>query len=155
MAVCMHGTGIAGLDMGAASIKLNDDGTFNLLIGATDLGTGSDTVLAQIAAETLGVPLDDIIVYSSDTDFTPFDTGAYASSTTYISGGAVLKAAEEVRSRSAATRPALLGGVDAERLWLEDRHVCGPTGQRVSLERWPCTPSTRPTSTRSWPRPAT
>ena len=88
LALCMHGTGIAGLDMGAASIKLNDDGSFNLLVGATDLGTGSDTVLAQIAAETLGVPLDQVLVYSSDTDFTPFDTGAYASSTTYISAAA-------------------------------------------------------------------
>ncbi len=96
LAICMHGTGIAGLDMGAASIKLNDDGSFNLLVGATDLGTGSDTVLAQIAAETLGVPLEQVLIYSSDTDFTPFDTGAYASSTTYISGGAVMKAAEAV-----------------------------------------------------------
>ena len=67
--------------------------------GATDLGTGSDTVLAQIAAEVLGVPLEDILIYSSDTDFTPFDTGAYASSTTYISGGAVFKAALDVRQQ--------------------------------------------------------
>lgn len=99
VAACMQGTAIAGLDMGAASIKMNDDGSFNLLVGATDLGTGSDTVLAQIAAETLGVPLADIIPYSSDTDFTPFDTGAYASSTTFISGGAVMKAAEKVREQ--------------------------------------------------------
>jgi len=98
-AVGMHGSGIAGLDMGAAAIKLNDDGSFNLTVGATDLGTGSDTILAQIAAETLGVPLQNIIIYSSDTDFTPFDTGAYASSTTYISGNAVLKAAEKVRQQ--------------------------------------------------------
>ena len=135
LAICMHGTGIAGLDMGAASIKLNDDGSFNLLVGATDLGTGSDTVLAQIAAETLGVPLEQIIIYSSDTDFTPFDTGAYASSTTYISGGAVLKAAEEVREqivRHAANH--LLTGMDADRLWLEDGAVVAPDGRRVSLE---------------------
>ena len=134
-AVCMHGTGIAGLDMGAASIKLNDDGSFNLLVGATDLGTGSDTVLAQIAAETLGVPLDEVVIYSSDTDFTPFDTGAYASSTTFISGGAVLKAAEEVSEqiRDHAAKH-FFGGVDRDRLWLEDRHVCGPSGARVSLE---------------------
>lgn len=134
-AVCMHGTAIAGLDMGAASLKLNDDGSFNLLVGATDLGTGSDTVLAQIAAETLGVPLEDIIVYSSDTDFTPFDTGAYASSTTYISGGAVLKAAEQVADqiRSHAAKH-FFPGVEKERLWLEDRHVCAPDGRRVSLE---------------------
>ena len=131
----MHGTGIAGLDMGAASIKLNDDGSFNLLVGATDLGTGSDTVLAQIAAEALGVPLDQIVIYSSDTDFTPFDTGAYASSTTYISGGAVLKAAEDVSlqiRRHAAAH--LFEGVDADQLWLEDQKVIAPGGQAVPLE---------------------
>ncbi|MBW7882797.1 MAG: molybdopterin-dependent oxidoreductase [Caldilineaceae bacterium] len=135
LAICMHGTGIAGLDMGAASIKLNDDGSFNLLIGATDLGTGSDTVLGQIAAETLGVPLEQVIVYSSDTDFTPFDTGAYASSTTYISGGAVLKAAEDVREQILRhTAKHLIKGLDPERLWLEDGNVVAPDGRRVSLE---------------------
>ncbi|MCC6166923.1 MAG: molybdopterin-dependent oxidoreductase, partial [Caldilineaceae bacterium] len=135
LALCMHGTGIAGLDMGAASIKLNDDGSFNLLIGATDLGTGSDTVLAQIAAEALGVDLEHILVYSSDTDFTPFDTGAYASSTTYISGGAVLKAAEEVQrqiTRHAARH--LLPGADPDLLWLEEGQVHSPDGRAVSLE---------------------
>ena len=130
LAICMHGTGIAGLDMGAASIKLNDDGSFNLLVGATDLGTGSDTVLAQIAAEALGVPLEQIVIYSSDTDFTPFDTGAYASSTTYISGGAVLKAAEDV-SRQVRRHAAahLFEGIDADQLWLEDQKVLAPDGQ--------------------------
>src|SRR5574340_1009614 len=94
LAMVMQGTAIPYLDMGGASIKMNDDGSFNLLVGATDLGTGSDTVLAQMAAEVLGVPVEDILLYSSDTDFTPFDVGAYASSTTYISGAAVVKAAE-------------------------------------------------------------
>jgi putative selenate reductase molybdopterin-binding subunit len=98
-AICMHGTGIPGDDMAAATIKVNEDGSFNLLVGATDLGTGSDTVLGQMAAEVLGVDLDDIIVYSSDTDHTPFDVGAYASSTTYVSGTAVVRAAEKVRER--------------------------------------------------------
>ena len=98
-AISIHGSGIADLDMASATLKMNDDGSFNLTIGATDLGTGSDTVLAQIAAEELGVPLEDIIVYSSDTDLTPFDKGAYASSTTYISGGAVLKTAKLVREQ--------------------------------------------------------
>lgn len=135
LAICMHGTGIAGLDMGAASLKLNDDGSFNLLIGATDLGTGSDTVLAQIAAESLGAPLEQVIVYSSDTDFTPFDTGAYASSTTYISGGAVLKAAEDVaRQIREHTAKHLIEGADPDRLWLEDGLVKSPDGQSVSLE---------------------
>ena len=99
VALVMQGTAIPYLDMGGASIKMNDDGSFNLMVGATDLGTGSDTVLGQMAAEVLGVPLEDVIVYSSDTDFTPFDKGAYASSTTYISGGAVVKAAEQVAER--------------------------------------------------------
>ena len=134
LAIAMHGTGIAGLDMGAASIKLNDDGSFNLLVGATDLGTGSDTVLAQIAAETLGVTLDEVIVYSSDTDFTPFDTGAYASSTTYISGGAVMKAAEDVQRQiiEHAARH-LITGIPAERMWLENGCVKAPDGRSVTL----------------------
>lgn len=134
-AVGMHGSGIAGLDMGAAAIKLNDDGSFNLTIGATDLGTGSDTILAQIAAETLGVPLQDIIVTSSDTDLTPFDVGAYASSTTYISGNAVLKAAEEVRQqivRHAARH--LFIDADPERMTLGDRRVWTHDGRSVTLE---------------------
>jgi putative selenate reductase molybdopterin-binding subunit len=105
VAMVMQGTAIPYLDMGGASIKMNDDGSFNLLVGATDLGTGSDTVLAQMAAEVLGVPVEDMITYSSDTDFTPFDKGAYASSTTYISGTAAVNAAkicaERVKVRAA------------------------------------------------------
>jgi putative selenate reductase molybdopterin-binding subunit len=136
MAVAMHGSGIAGLDMGAASLKLNDDGSFNLLVGATDLGTGSDTVLAQIAAETLGVPLENILVYASDTDLTPFDTGAYASSTTYISGGAVLKAAEDVRAQIIAhAAKHLLPGAKPDRMWLEDERVWTHDGHSVTLEQ--------------------
>ncbi|PYQ00798.1 MAG: hypothetical protein DMF83_27260, partial [Acidobacteria bacterium] len=85
MAIVCQASGIPGVDMGAASIKMNEDGSFNLLMGATDIGTGSDTMFCQIAAESLGVPVEKIIPYSSDTDMTPFDPGAYASSTTYIS----------------------------------------------------------------------
>ncbi len=96
MACLMQGSSIPEIDMGAASLKMNEDGSFNLLMGATDLGTGSDTVLAQIAAEALGCDLEKIIVYSSDTDMTPFDVGAYASSTTYLSGSAVRNVAEKV-----------------------------------------------------------
>lgn len=136
MAVAMHGTGIAGLDMGAASIKLNDDGSFNLLFGATDLGTGADTVLAQIAAETLGVPVEDIIVYAADTDMTPFDTGAYASSTTYISGGAVLKAAEQVKAQilDHASR-FFFDSCPVDELELDDRKVIHRDGRSETIER--------------------
>ncbi len=139
VALVMQGTAIPYLDMGGASIKLNEDGSFNLLVGATDLGTGSDTVLAQMAAEILGVPLDDIIVYSSDTDFTPFDKGAYASSTTYISGAAVVKAAEQVarriRERAAAMLNARGDGpqVHPDDIWLEDRKAWAPDGRHVTL----------------------
>lgn len=97
MAIAMQGSGIPYIDMGSAIIKLNDDGFYNLLIGATDIGQGSDTILAQIAAEELITSLDKMIVYSSDTDLTPFDTGAYASSTTFVSGNAVLKAARKMK----------------------------------------------------------
>jgi CO/xanthine dehydrogenase Mo-binding subunit len=98
MAIAMQGSGIPLIDMGAATIKLNDDGFYNLTIGATDIGQGSDTVLAQIAAEELGVSVDKVVVYSSDTDLTPFDVGAYASSTTFVSGNAVLKAAQNMKA---------------------------------------------------------
>jgi len=94
MALAMQGSGIPYIDMGAATIKLNDAGFYNLMVGATEIGQGSDTVLAQIAAEELLTTVDKMIVYSSDTDLTPFDTGAYASSTTYVSGNAVVKAAK-------------------------------------------------------------
>lgn len=147
MATVMQGTAIPYLDMGAASIKINDDGSFNVLVGATDLGTGSDTVLAQMAAEVLGVPLDDIIMYSSDTDFTPFDKGAYASSTTYISGAAVVKAAEQVADqiREVAARMFNDGGrwtTDGRLpstvcrpvgIVLRDRQAIAPDGRSVTL----------------------
>jgi putative selenate reductase molybdopterin-binding subunit len=126
--------------MGGASLKLNDDGSFNLLVGATDLGTGSDTVLAQMAAEILGVAVDDILVYSSDTDFTPFDKGAYASSTTYISGGAVAEAAEKVAQRLKERAVMLLQEetaepVEAEEIVLRGGFAHAPDGRKVSLEK--------------------
>jgi len=134
MSIMIHGSGIAGLDMGAATIKLNDDGSFNLLIGATDLGTGSDTILAQMAAEKLGVGVEDIIVYSSDTDFTPFDKGAYASSTTYISGGAVLKAAEKVREMILKHASKMMRIKKHQDLILENKSIKSQDGKQVSLE---------------------
>jgi len=137
VAMVMQGTAIPYLDMGGASIKLNDDGSFNLLVGATDLGTGSDTVLAQMAAEILGVNTEDIIVYSSDTDFTPFDKGAYASSTTYISGTAVIKAAAEVSEKicaRAAKMFALNGEIPAaDEILLQDNCAVAPDGRKISI----------------------
>jgi putative selenate reductase molybdopterin-binding subunit len=129
----MQGTAIPYLDMGGASVKMNDDGSFNLMVGATDLGTGSDTVISQMVAEVLGVPLEDIITYSSDTDFTPFDKGAYASSTTYISGAAAVKAAEMAAERIKIRAAKMLGETDYSNIRLANRQAIAPNGKSVSL----------------------
>lgn len=133
MSIHMQGSGIAAVDMASASLKMNDDGSFNLLVGATDLGTGSDTVLAQIAAEILGVPLGNVLVLSSDTDLTPFDTGAYASSTTYVSGSAVERAARRVAAQIREAAAGMLG-VSPDDLVLDDERVGVPDGESVTLE---------------------
>src|SRR5262249_12219560 len=131
--------------MGAASIKINDDGSFNVLVGATDLGTGSDTVLAQMAAEVLGVPLDDILMYSSDTDFTPFDKGAYASSTTYISDAAAVRAAEQVADQVRGVAARMLNAqhhtngkieeLRSNQIVLRERKAVAPDGRFVTIEQ--------------------
>ncbi len=133
VAMVMQGTAIPYLDMGGASIKMNDDASFNLLVGATDLGTGSDTVLAQMAAEILGVPLDDILCYSSDTDFTPFDKGAYASSTTYISGAAVVRAAEQAAERIKIRAAKMLELSDYTTIKLSNKKAIAPDGRSIPL----------------------
>ena len=99
MAIAMQGSGIPFMDMGSASIKLNDGGSYMVTVGATDIGQGSDTIISQIVAEELGTTVDKVLIYSSDTDLTPFDCGAYASSTTYISGNAAWRAAQKMRER--------------------------------------------------------
>ncbi|MCJ7514035.1 MAG: molybdopterin-dependent oxidoreductase, partial [Anaerolineales bacterium] len=138
VATVMQGTAIPYLDMGGASLKMNEDGSFNLLVGATDIGTGSDTVLAQQAAEVLGILVEDILVHSSDTDFTPFDKGAYASSTTYISGTAVIRAAqmagEQIRRRAARLLSAAgVAEIGADEIRLADRQAWSPDGRSVSM----------------------
>ena len=145
VALVLQGTAIPYLDMGGASIKINDDGSFNLLVGATDLGTGSDTVLGQMAAEVLGVPLEDVIVYSSDTDFTPFDKGAYASSTTYISGTAVVRAAKQVAERIKARAALMFNNnkgstkvIDPQDIKLSNRCAIAPDGRTITLADIAC-----------------
>ncbi|MDY0317095.1 MAG: molybdopterin-dependent oxidoreductase [Candidatus Izemoplasmatales bacterium] len=126
MAIAMQGSGIPYIDMGSATIKLNDDGFYNLMVGATEIGQGSDTVLTQIAAEELMCEVDKVVVYSSDTDLTPFDVGAYASSTTYVSGNAVLKAAKDLKERMITEAARILGievekvGFDGKEFWDEE-----------------------------------
>ncbi len=131
MATVAQASGIAGIDMGSVFIKMNEDGSFNLNMGATDLGTGSDTALAQIAAEVLDVPVDKMIVISSDTDTTPFDTGAYASSTTYVTGAAVKKAAEDVLSQILEQGKKLL---EVDEATIENNQVVSTDGQSISYQ---------------------
>ncbi len=99
MGMAMQGSGISGMDVGSATLKLNEGGFYSLIIGAADMGTGCDTTLAQIAAEVLECKLDDITVFGADTDISPYDSGSYASSTTYVTGKAVEKCALKLRSQ--------------------------------------------------------
>ncbi len=131
VAFAMQGSSIPAIDMGGATIKMNDDGTFNLMIGATDLGTGSDTILAQIAAEALHTTTDKFIVYSSDTDVTPFDKGAYASSTTYVSGNATKRAAERMAQEILKAASEIMDK-PIEELHLEDGKVISESGHSIT-----------------------
>ena len=99
VAMAMQGSSIAGVDVGGADIKLNEDGSYTLALGCTDMGTGCDTIMAQIAADCLDTPMENIVVFSVDTDISPYDSGSYASSTTYTTGVAVMKACEELRKK--------------------------------------------------------
>lgn len=99
VAMAMQGSGIAGVDTGSVAIKVNDDGFYSLMVGATDMGTGCDTILTQMAAECLDCEMSDIVVHGVDTDNSPYDTGSYASSTTYVTGRAVVKTCESLRKK--------------------------------------------------------
>ncbi len=134
MAIVMQASGIPGVDMGAASLKMNEDGSFNLLMGATDIGTGSDTMFCQVAAEALGVGVEKILPYSSDTDMTPFDPGAYASSTTYVSGRAVEKAALLVRRQIQEVGARMLEE-DVDAVVLHNEKVCAQDGRFVTYSQ--------------------
>ena len=109
LALAMQGSGISGVDTAAASIRVGDDGAYNLMIGATDMGTGCDTILAQMAADCLDCDVSDIAVSGVDTDQSPYDTGSYASSTTYVTGMAVVKACGLLREKIVAAGAQMLG----------------------------------------------
>ena len=109
MGMAMQGSGISGVDVGSATLKLNDEGVYTMNIGAADMGTGCDTILAQIAAEVLECSTDNISVFGADTDISPYDSGSYASSTTYVTGKAVENCALELRSRIEKLGAKLIG----------------------------------------------
>lgn len=109
VAMAMQGSGISGVDTASVAIKVNDDGFYSLMIGATDMGTGCDTILAQMAAECLECDMQEIIVHGVDTDSSPYDCGSYASSTTYVTGMAVVKTCEMLRQKICARGAQYLG----------------------------------------------
>lgn len=109
IAMAMQGSSIAGIDVGGADIKLNEDGSYTLALGCSDMGTGCDTILAQMAADCLDTDMKNIVVFSVDTDISPYDSGSYASSTTYATGNAVIQACTELRKRIHAFGADMLG----------------------------------------------
>ena len=109
MGMAMQGSGISGMDVGSATLKLNEGGFYSLIIGAADMGTGCDTTLAQIAAEVLECDFDNITVFGADTDTSPYDSGSYASSTTYVTGKAVEKCALKLRGQICKLGAEMLG----------------------------------------------
>ena len=133
VAMSMQGSGISGIDVGSVTVKLNDDGGYMLLIAAADMGTGCDTILAQMVAEHMECPLEAVSVFGADTDASPYDSGSYASSTTYVTGMAVEKACTQLKERLCAIAAEVLG-CDAAELCFEGgcvRHEA--TGRTVSL----------------------
>ena len=129
LAVAMQGSAISNVDVASVTIKVNDDGFYSMMIGATDMGTGCDTILAQIAADCLDTHVDNIVVYGVDTDISPYDSGSYASSTTYLTGNATIKTCQILREKIIAAGADMLG------IKLEDADFDGEKVYSVKEER--------------------
>ena len=134
IAMAMQGSSIAGIDVGGADIKLNEDGSYTLALGCSDMGTGCDTILAQMAADCLDTDMKNIVVFSVDTDISPYDSGSYASSTTYATGNAVIQACGELRKRIHAFGAQMLG-VSAEESDFDGEKVRTEDGKEVTLQQ--------------------
>ena len=133
MGMAMQGSGITSVDVGSASLKINDDGFYTLSIGAADMGTGCDTILAQIAAEVLECPLDNVTVLGADTDSSPYDSGSYASSTSYVTGKAVEQCAEQLKRKICQVGAGLLGLDERAVVFAGDAVMSEDGTQRATL----------------------
>lgn len=122
VALSMQGSGIANTDIGSVDIKLQDGGYYTLSIGASDMGTGCDTILAQMAAECLECDIDQIVTQGVDTDISPYDAGSYASSTTYVTGMSVVKACAQLKEKM-IEEAALLMNVDASHITFDGKTI--------------------------------
>ena len=133
-ALAMQGSGISGVDQAAVEIRLSDEGTYNMLIGATDMGTGCDTILAQMAAECLECDVDRIAVHGVDTDVSPYDTGSYASSTTYVTGNAVIKTCETLKNKMIHLAAEKMECQPEEVIFEGDRFYVPDSEKEITLE---------------------
>ena len=133
VAMAMQGSCISNVDVGSATVKLADDGTFNLIIGAADMGTGCDTILAQMVAECMDCSVDDVAVFGADTDASPYDSGSYASSTTYITGKAVELACAKLKTQLCGIAAGMLGCSTEEVVFENGRVKQINTEKSVSL----------------------
>ena len=134
VAMAMQGSCISNVDVGSATVKLGEDGTYNLIIGAADMGTGCDTILAQMVAECMDCDVDDVAVFGADTDASPYDSGSYASSTTYITGKAVEKACTDLKKTICSIAAEMLECSREEVVFESDRVRSVATGRTVSLQ---------------------
>ena len=129
VAMGMQGSCISNVDVGSATLKLSEDGTYNLIIGAADMGTGCDTILAQMAAELMDCDVEDVAVFGADTDVSPYDSGSYASSTTYITGQAVVKACNELKKQICTIAAGMMNCEE------EDVEFAGTCVRRIGTEQ--------------------
>jgi CO/xanthine dehydrogenase Mo-binding subunit len=133
IAAAMQGSSIQNVDVASVSIKVSDDGFYNMRIGATDMGTGCDTILAQMAADCLDTDFEKIIVSGVDTDVSPYDSGSYASSTTYLTGTAVIKTCETLRKNIVAAGAEMLGCKEEEAEFDGEKVLHIGSGRSISL----------------------
>ena len=134
VAMAMQGSCISSLDVGSATVKISDDGSYNLIIGAADMGTGCDTILAQMVAECMDCSVEDVAVFGADTDVSPYDSGSYASSTTYITGKAVEKACTDLKKQICTIGAQMMGCTEEEVVFESTRVRRVNTDQTVSLQ---------------------
>lgn len=135
IAAAMQGSSITNVDVASVTIKVNDDGFYSLNIGATDMGTGCDTILAQIAAECLLCPVDNIVTYGVDTDTSPYDSGSYASSTTYLTGNAVVKTCQSLIQRMTERAAVKLGSAGIDNLEFDGQAITDlATGKKITIK---------------------
>ena len=136
MSLFSYKTGVwpISLEIAGARLSLNQDGSVQLTLGATEIGQGADTVFSQMVAETLHTDMEHVHIQTvQDTDSAPFDTGAYASRQSFVTGTAVRHCAEILRDKILAYAKTLLPEIDTREFELRDNWICAGGEQVISL----------------------